>query len=274
LCYNHAVIGNYMAIATVLTFALVRTSHSAAKLVYLASIPAFGIITVWSRSRAGVAGALGGLILYMLLSKVRPAAIIGTLCGVGAIYVIIHASPELQDRFVLSEGGKSVEEYSSGRVEGWFGVLGYLITNPYLLVTGVGLGNFSYLHDVGATNLAYGHNNYLHWLVECGVGGLVMALFVLNRLRLIYQQLRRGVDKYGREIGVAFSAVLFTLLWIACTEENFVPGGAMGRLSAYEAFLFGAVVALYRNAKFSAGGAGESHVHAFPLGSAERSVRV
>jgi O-antigen ligase len=245
LSVNHAVIGNYMVVAVMVSFAIVRTARPMMKLPVLLSIPFFVVIAILSRSRAGLAGVLVGLVVYLVLSKVRPAAIVALVFGLAATYIIIQMSPDLQERFILTEGGKSVGEYSSGRVEGWAQIFTYIVKKPYVLVTGIGLGGMSFLYLRGELNLVAAHNNYLHWLVECGIFGLILPLVVLGRLFKVFHSSLRG-DRFHREIGIAFCSLVVALLWVAFTQENLTPSPGMGRLGAYFAFLFGAAVALYR----------------------------
>jgi O-antigen ligase len=245
LSINHAVIGNYMVVAVMISFAIVRTARPVMKLLAQLSIPFFAGIAVLSRSRAGLAGVLVGLIVYLVLSKVRPAAIIAVVCGIAVVYTVVEASPELQERFVLSEGGKSLSEYSSGRLVGWVQILTYMVRRPYMFITGGGLGHLAYAFQRGAVSLMAAHNNYLHWLAECGIFGLVLPLVVLVRLFKIFHAMLRA-DRFHREMGVAFCSLLVALMWVATTQENFTPSPGMGRLGAYFACLCGMAVALHR----------------------------
>ncbi len=245
LSFNHAVLGNYMVVAVMIAFAIVRTAPPVLKLLAQLSIPFFVVITLFSRSRAGLVGVVVGLVVYLILSKVRPAAIIAVLCGCVVIYVAIQASPDMQDRFVLTKGGKSVAEYSSGRLTGWGEIVAYMVRNPYTFLTGGGLGHTYAAYDSGKLPLVAAHNNYLHWLIEFGLLGLLLPLVVLLRLFKIFRAMF-GADRFHREIGVAFCSLIVALMWVATTEENFTPLPGMGRLGGYLAFLFGAAVALQR----------------------------
>lgn len=245
LSVNHAVIGNYMVVAVMISFAIVRTARPLMKLAALLSIPFFVTIAVLSRSRAGLAGVMAGLVVYLILSKVRPAAIVALVCGCAAAYVIIQASPELHERFILTERGKTIGEYSSGRLEGWAQILSYIVKKPYALASGIGLGAMSFLYRRGELMLMAAHNNYLHWLVECGVLGLALPLLVLGRLLKIFHSLLQ-CERFHREVGIAFCSLVVALLWVATTQENLTPSPSMGRFSAYFSFLFGATVALFR----------------------------
>jgi O-antigen ligase len=245
LSFNHAVMGNYMVVAVMISFAIVRTAPPVMKLLAQLSIPFFLAISILSGSRAGLAGVVVGLIVYLVLSKVRPAAIIAALCGFVVLYVVIQGSPELQDRFVLSKGGKSIAEFSSGRLAGWIKLIEYTVEHPYTLLIGGGLGHTYAAFYSGEIPLVAAHNNYLHWLIEFGFFGLLLALTVLVRLLKIFHAMF-GADRFHREIGVAFCSLIVALMWVATTEENFAPLPGMGRVGAYLAFLSGAALALQR----------------------------
>lgn len=250
LSHNHAVLGNYMTVAIILTFALIRTGALAMKPFYQLSIPFFAIVSVLSNSRAGLAGVVFGLFLYLLLSKARPAAVVGFLLGMIAVGVVINMTPQFQERFIMSKSGKTVAEFSSGRIEGWFDIFGLVARHPELLLLGCGMGHFRVLYDRGWTNLAYAHNNYLHWLVESSIIAVVLALITFWRLASVFRTLIRYGERVEREVGVAMLALLLALLAIATTQENFVPSSGMASTPAYFAFLFGITVALCRNMIF------------------------
>jgi O-antigen ligase len=264
LCFNHAALGNYMVVATMLAFALVRTSRSLMKLPALLSIPFFVAIAILSGSRAGLFGVLVGLVAYLALSKVRPAAIIGILCGCAVAYLVIQASPAFHERFVVSKG-VSVAEFSSGRLEGWVQILAYMVRNPYTFLTGIGLGHMYYLAQIAQLPLTAAHNNYLHWLAEFGIFGLILALVVLVQLfRILHSML--GADRFRREIGVAFCSLLIALMGVATTQENLTPSLSLGRLGAYLALLFGLAVALHRTGLLQSAAARRTRGRTAPAG--------
>lgn len=246
LSHNHACLGAYMVVAVFVALFLSRTAWGVTKIVYLASVPFFMLVILWSRSRADFFGVFVGLVTYMLLSKVRPAAIIGFIGAVIATYIVLNMVPELRERF-LGTGGGSLIEYSAGRFVGWAKVLAYMFTRPIFWITGVGLGNFRWLYETNRVGLIAAHNNYLHWLTECGVFGLYLgSIFLIKIGRII-----KWLSFYGpfhREVSISFLSLLFGLCAVAATQELFTPGPAMASAPAYIAFIFGYVVALYRAA--------------------------
>jgi len=247
LSHSHACIASYMTIAVLATLFLLRTAWGIAKPIYLASIPFFVVVILWSGGRAGLLGVFVGLLTYMIGSRVRPAAVLGVL-GTGiAIYIVINAVPAIEERF-LGLGGTSLYEYTSGRFAGWFKQIGFLFTHPQCLVAGIGLGNFSYMRE--RIGLIAGHNNYLHWLSECGILGLILPLLFFKRFAGVLKELAL-FSKFHREVAVAFAAMIIGVLALGLAQEVFVPSPSMVSFPAYLAFLLGCVVALYRTSILS-----------------------
>jgi len=163
-------------------------------------------------------------------------------CGVCAM-VVLSRIPELRDTFLMT-GGRTFEEYGTGRVQGWLETVQYMISHPHNVITGIGLGNFKfYLCDYVGLNAA--HNNYLHWFVEGGIIGLLVPLVLFWRLgRLLW--IGGTSSSFGREVSRVFLALLGGLLAGAVVQESFTPGVAIASFPAYFAFLCGCVVAFYR----------------------------
>jgi hypothetical protein len=55
-------------------------------------------------------------------------------------------------------------------------LLSYLPDHPRELLIGVGPGNFRWYRGQGITKNFFGHNSYLHWTGELGIGGLLLVL--------------------------------------------------------------------------------------------------
>lgn len=250
LSHNYAVLGNYMAVAIIITFALVRMGGWTMKPLYQISIPCFVIISVLSKSRAGLSGIIVGLFAYLILSKARPAAIIGFALGLASIAAMISLTPQFQERFLISESGKTVTEFSSGRLTGWLEVMQIIASHPEIIITGCGLGHYKVLYFKGWTLLGSAHNNYLHILVESTIFGLILFIAFLVRLAQIFRFLSIAGSKAERELGTAMLSLLCALMFIALTQENFVPSSGMASTPAYLAFIFGIVIALSRHVAF------------------------
>jgi len=54
--------------------------------------------------------------------------------------------------------------------------LSYLPEHPRELLIGVGPGNFHWYVTQGITVNFFGHNSYLHWTGELGIGGILLLL--------------------------------------------------------------------------------------------------
>jgi O-antigen ligase len=246
LSHNHACLGAYMVVAVFVALFLSRTAWGVTKIVYLASVPFFMVVILWSQSRADFFGVFVGLVIYMVLSKVRPAAIIGFVGAVIATYILLNMVPELRERFLGAEQG-SLVEYSAGRLVGWAKVLAYMFTRPIFWITGIGLGNFRWLYETNRVGLIAAHNNYFHWLTEGGVFGLCLPLIFLIKIGRIIKWLS-FYGPFHREVSVSFLSLLLALCAVAATQELFTPNTALASAPAYIAFIMGYVVALYRTA--------------------------
>jgi O-antigen ligase len=70
-------------------------------------------------------------------------------------------------------------------------LMSYLSEHPTELLIGAGPGNFHSYFDRGITRNFFGHNSYLHWTGELGIGGFLLLLawclsvcwFMKKRLR-------------------------------------------------------------------------------------------
>lgn len=245
LSHNHACIGAYMMTAVFIALYLVRTGWGIMKPIYMASIPFFMVVILWSGARADFFGLFIGLFAYMIGSRVRPAAVAGSAAVVVAAYVVINSVPVIRDRFLPSS---ATDDYSSGRLTTWYLQIKFFITHPHLMMTGIGLGNYSYLR--ARVNLIAAHNNYLHFLAECGFLGIILPLIFLKRITVILKQLAL-FSKEHRELSVAVGSLLVGLLAVAGTQEVFVPSPGIVSYPVYFAFILGAVVSVYRASVFS-----------------------
>ena len=70
-------------------------------------------------------------------------------------------------------------------------LLSYLSENPRELLIGIGPGNFHWYQARGITWNFFGHNSYLHWTGELGIGGLFLLLAWCLSV-CVYTSRRRG----------------------------------------------------------------------------------
>jgi hypothetical protein len=242
LSHNYMCIGNYLVIGVFLAILLARTGRFA-KVPLILSTLFFLVVIFWSTSRAAFLGLFFGLLVYLIQSKARPAAIFSMVLAGGLAAGMFLVVPSLQQRFLGT--GETLNQFTSGRTEGLIAEARFLLTHPHYMVAGVGLGNFSeYADRIG---LAAGHNNYMHWWIESGLLGLLLPTMFVLAFRRMHKELL-GVSPFHREVSIVFWSLLITLLGIALSQETFVPSPAAGSLPAYVAFLMGLMVSLHRNA--------------------------
>ncbi|HVY67565.1 MAG TPA: O-antigen ligase family protein, partial [Patescibacteria group bacterium] len=155
-----------------------------------------------SLSRAGWAGLLAGLIVYLAVAaspKVRQAALVGLLLAL----LLVLAVPNLRWRLVLPlYGEKSTVSRLSLWRDGWRGVK----ASPFW---GLGLAGFA--HDYGALNTDpnldthnFPHNIFLDFWTETGLPGLVSFIYLASLC--LYRGFRRRAAA-----PLALAAALFML---------------------------------------------------------------
>lgn len=143
----------------------------------------FSVLAVSSRS--DIAGLAVAMFVFVLCApprqwKVYAAAAIA-VAGLYTGYVTLVLPPaeqttaitrmeELWNPELRAEGDYA--DRSSDRAS----LLRYLPEHPRDLLIGVGPGNFHWYQSQRITYNFFGHNSYLHWTGELGIGGLLLLL--------------------------------------------------------------------------------------------------
>jgi len=123
----------------------------------------------------------------------------------------------------------------SGRVVHWMIALKYIASNMHILLTGVGWG---FGGMVLPSKVGNAHNMYLHTLIELGMFGLIMYLFLVSR---IYRWMR-GKDRILVGLRAAFTGLLVASL----TGEVFYPIASGAGFLGFTAALFAIGVGTHR----------------------------
>ena len=143
----------------------------------------FSVFAVSSRS--DIAGLAVATLVFVLCAPPRQwkvyAAVAIAVASLYAGYVTLVLSPANQATATermrelwnpeLREQGDYADR-SSDRAA----MLRYLPEHPEDLLIGVGPGNFHWYQTNGITYNFFGHNSYLHWTGELGIGGLFLLL--------------------------------------------------------------------------------------------------
>ena len=144
---------------------------------------ALGIVVLllallFSRSRAGIAGALMGFLTFFFLARSGDKGMSGYtwlllsgISGMLLVYSMAIGVGSIMDRFFLLSGGDS-------RLDFWRDSLGIIKDHPL----GIGLRNFEKVYPVynvsrlADKRLEYVHNDYLQILIETGWIGFLAIL--------------------------------------------------------------------------------------------------
>jgi hypothetical protein len=147
-----------------------------------------GILCVLSvlstSSRSDIAGLLVAVLILVLCSPIRSwktfACALLIVAGLYTAFLAVlpeEARTMALDRVsefwnpeLRSEGDYASREYDRAAM------LDYLPNHPRELLIGVGPGNYHWYSAQRITMNSFGHNSYLHWTGELGIGGLLLLL--------------------------------------------------------------------------------------------------
>jgi|GEM_PF-2117936 len=236
LSANHGYCGSLLGICLAFSWALFSGKGMLGKGVLTAGSLVMLYAMLLSSARAPVYAL--GLTVFVTLALVRGRlkVAIAVLCAGILAWLVLTQVPEVRDRFFLERGfGESTGGY---RVRGWIRMFGWLMSHPLAWVLGVGVGNWQGVLRP-ATNFNAAHNNYVHFLIEGGLPGLLLFLVALGTaLRVSFRLSRSAVSSlalWGRGM---FTALVFLTI-SAVSQENFVPVPAFGSLLGFILFLLG-----------------------------------
>jgi len=164
--------------------------------------------TMYSFSRGAYVSFLAGWI-FMGCVKIRKLLVIL------AIFVMTWASvvpPAVRDRILMTYDPNQGElDHAAGvRLVLWDEAMNLFSSNPVL-----GAGFNTYAHMEHFNNYADTHNIYVKVLVETGVAGLLLFLWLLGKTFLTgYGVFRRAQDPFFRSLGLGLA------VWIVCTAVS------------------------------------------------------
>jgi hypothetical protein len=135
-------------------------------------------------------------------------------------------------------------------------LLGYLSKHPTKLLFGVGPGNFRWYRAQGITKNAFGHNSYLHWAGELGIGGFLLVLVWCFSVCLYAKKWLRSQHRICQLAARTCLAVVTGRMVAAWGAESLFGTDGMG----YYSLFFVGVVYLLASIASDAGATGV-HVH-------------
>ena len=169
------------------------------------------LINTWSRS--DVLGLAVSIIMLFIISnkKVKNKIIllgyfiIIVFCIIVLLYInnIIDIDLSTFNFFMKIFDIEKGEGSGGYRLLIFESTLNYLKENPVLLLTGLGPNGFRIMHELTGFKANFGHNTYLHNVVELGIIGASLVLSVLvNYIILFWSKIKLNKNKF------AFNCVL------------------------------------------------------------------
>jgi O-antigen ligase len=152
-------------------------------------------------SRSDIAGLAAAAIVFALCAPPRRwkayVCAVVAVAGLYAAWLAFFLPPakettEITRLSVLWNPGLRAKSSYADRSYDRKSLLRYLPEHPREFLIGVGPGNFRWYEHERVTKNSYGHNSYLHWTGELGIGGFVLllawcisvGLYTMNRLRV------------------------------------------------------------------------------------------
>jgi O-antigen ligase len=170
---------------------------------------------LFSFSRGGYAGALGGLLAVGFL-KSRKCLVAGILLLL-AWQTVLPTS--VQERITMTtetkQSGELADHSAEARLILWQDAISIFKRNP---VTGTGFQTYWYMGREGYRDT---HNYFLKVLVETGIVGITLFLALLWKMtRLGYQLFKRAEDRFWSGLGLTFLAVIFSAVVANCFGDR------------------------------------------------------
>jgi len=220
------------------------------KLVFLATMPAFGYGLFLTGSRSGLISFLVVVAAVVALSekKLRNGLLVGGVTVCGLTYLFVNSDSLLKERY-LSIIDRSVAgaDTAQGRLDGIIRQVGSLRNNP-LFGNGIGTSIETNVNVTGARAQPT-HNLYLELLQETGVVGFVIFMtYIMTMAKALYRSRRALLNAGGAEVDWVVRLMSAILAWI--TMDLVYSLSCFG-VSSWEWYLFGGVagvsLALARN---------------------------
>ena len=223
--FHHAAYGNVMLVSLALSvYRLLTVRKNKLRVSYGLLSTAFLYVIVASGSRSTLLGIMAcGVIIFLTNFKIRLVHLGYAALSVLLVLVILHFTPLqkiVTDTFV-SPQTSSIDMSGYGRALIWKGALLHFDQAPILQkVWGVGMGTYMsvrypfFLDHERYTSGA--HNNFIHVLIETGIGGLIIFLFLYYKILAI---LKAG--KGDKVLSMALFYLTIALLLTGITQETF-----------------------------------------------------
>jgi O-Antigen ligase len=236
------VVGGTASISAWFSLFLFESSRGMVRFFALAAAVLAGFSVLATSSRSDIVGLGVAVVVFLACSPRRrwrayASAVVAVACLYTSLLVVLLPREEADIQVTRLRELWSPELRASGsyadRSADRQTMLKYLPENPRNLLIGAGPGNFHWYYVHGITNNFYGHNSYLHWTGELGVGGLVLLLgWCFSVLMLARNRLHvgMGVSQLAALVCLALVAGRIVAAWGA---ESLFGTESMGPYSLF-----------------------------------------
>ena len=213
-----------------------------------AALSIFSVLAVSSRS--DIAGLAAAAIVFALCAPPRRwkvyvcAAVL--VAGLYGAYLTFFLGPEERSTAItrmseLWNPELRVEGDYADRSSDRASLLSYLPEHPRELLIGVGPGNFHWYQAQRITYNFFGHNSYLHWTGELGIGGFLLLLAWCLSVCLFLKKRLKSQDHICRLAARTCLALVAGRMVAGWGGESLFGTEAMG---VYSLFFVGVVYLL------------------------------
>ncbi|MFC1730808.1 O-antigen ligase family protein [candidate division KSB1 bacterium] len=224
---NHAHIGVYLLLNIFLFAGYIKyAGNPAEKLLVFCSLPFMVYILFLSTSRASIVALFFGIFVAIMFSRNRLLKIAAAAGIIAGLYMGMDFLTNLENYGLGYASFSSTERDISllGRLFIWTGIFEYFRANPHMLIQGTGLGalgTFVFPYVPLMRIVSGAHNNFLHFLTETGIGGLLLFLSVMFVLLKRSLAKAREAFRKDRSLYYGYFCALSALLLTCLTQETF-----------------------------------------------------
>jgi hypothetical protein len=193
-------------------------------------------------SREDIAGLVASVVVFAVFAAPRRwKTYAGALLAVAAVYAIwltcfqppAQKFTELQRMSALWNPTVRAEGSYADRSHDRKSLANYLLDHPEKLLIGAGPGNFHWYQTEQITRNFFGHNSYVHWTGELGIGGLLLLLGWCFSICLYISSRLRSQDRICRLAARTCLAIVVGRMVTAWGGESLFGTEGMGHYSLY-----------------------------------------
>ncbi len=174
------------------------------KLGYIGLAVFSAICLLYSLSRGAYVAVLAG---WVFLGLVKYRVLLIVLVVFGLTWTTVVPNAVIERVFMTEDSNGGLDHSSETRMTLWEDAMQVFSSNP---VTGTGFNTYAYTQHVG--DYRDTHNIYVKVLVETGVVGMLLFLWLIFRtFGAGFKLFLRGEDPFHRGLGLALAC------WVICT---------------------------------------------------------